>query len=738
MKNLLIFFLSIILTIPAFSESFKYFSVDKVKTAEVNFEFAEDNIKDLVSFYLFLRREFGKESVSAFTSKRQFTFYKNLNYTDFLHCLRKSKIKYDNLDLDIAKSILPAANLPETVNPVEPNIAFAREPKDNCLIEVDDTHIEADKVNNCDDCSTAAIPLQFSYNFCGSYYDELYINSNGNITFGEEYFAYNSIGIPNRLTAVMLAPFWADFDIRSCRNQLVTYKSEPNRFIITFNELGYYYNNCSLVNTFQVVITDGTDEYVGIGNNTAFYYGDMQWTTGDNSYGVNGFGGTPATVGINKNDGMSYAVIGRFNKEGEAYDGPEGEFDGVDYLDNKCFTFKSEDCTIDQCSISNLQVVVDVNCELDANGLNTGDYVTEVLTSGGVGELLIYGDVNSTSVTLVPKTEVVDNEIEVFVEDSFGCVSSASVAVPNCSIPEFSCTDGVQNGNETGIDCGGDCPNACASVCLNEPGSMQTSNSFVCGGKSVFVREAFSVVDENNVKAYVLHRQKSFDGSGYLAIQDNSRFYSPGQNYHNKPLYISAVIGPPGDDGFPVLNDPCTVWTSYGAYVVFFDQVDVNMMDEKCLNGNYYIDVQLSGGVGGVSPNWAYKTVTDGKKMYRNMSPDDLLSFGPYPNSGFYSIEAAGAKGCNGGLDDNYLCGGITRRLFNHAANSDIMKISYLDEDISIQNIELFNLKGQNIEIETSIDNRQAEIRLLTKTIGLYVVSVQLSNKEVDYIKILR
>ena len=35
----------------------------------------------------------------------------------------------------------------------------------------------------------------------------------------------------------------------------------------------------------------------------------IQWTTGDNDGGVNGLGGTPAQVGINRGDGVDFAVI---------------------------------------------------------------------------------------------------------------------------------------------------------------------------------------------------------------------------------------------------------------------------------------------------------------------------------------------------------------------------------------------------------------------------------------------
>jgi choice-of-anchor A domain-containing protein len=66
----------------------------------------------------------------------------------------------------------------------------------------------------------------------------------------------------------------------------------------------------------------------------------MQWTTGSASYGDGGFGGSPATVGANKGDGTDYFLVGLFDQPGDAYDGPVGANDGVDYLDHShiCFT----------------------------------------------------------------------------------------------------------------------------------------------------------------------------------------------------------------------------------------------------------------------------------------------------------------------------------------------------------------------------------------------------------------
>ena len=51
--------------------------------------------------------------------------------------------------------------------------------------------------------------------------------------------------------------------------------------------------------------TDGVSAYV------IFLYadGEIQWTTGDLSGGVNGLGGTPAHVGFNAGDGVRFAAV---------------------------------------------------------------------------------------------------------------------------------------------------------------------------------------------------------------------------------------------------------------------------------------------------------------------------------------------------------------------------------------------------------------------------------------------
>jgi len=189
-----------------------------------------------------------------------------------------------------------------------------------------------------DDGYTEVISLPFNFCFYGDSFNEIYINNNGNISFNGGYWEYSSSGFPIA-DFPMLAPFWGDVDTRPAASGLVYYRIESNRVTVIWDHVGYYGNHVDLLNTFELIFTDGTDPLIGVGNNVAFSYGDMQWTTGDASDGSGGFGGIPATVGINRGDGVDFALIGRFDHSGADYDGPGGNNDGVDYLDNLLFTF---------------------------------------------------------------------------------------------------------------------------------------------------------------------------------------------------------------------------------------------------------------------------------------------------------------------------------------------------------------------------------------------------------------
>ena len=203
---------------------------------------------------------------------------------------------------------------------------------------------------NADDGSFGPIALPFTFQLYGQNWDSVYINVNGNISFGHYSISYQSLGFPSNVPAypAMIAPFLADFDLSYTveDTNLVSYKVTSRALYVTWTNAGYFYMQTDKVNSFQVIISDGTDPVIPGGNNVSFCYGNMQWTTGAASGGVDGFGGTPAVAGANAGDGTNYLQLGRFNHAGDDWNGPSGGPDGIGWLTGSHFSFSTASADI--------------------------------------------------------------------------------------------------------------------------------------------------------------------------------------------------------------------------------------------------------------------------------------------------------------------------------------------------------------------------------------------------------
>lgn len=206
----------------------------------------------------------------------------------------------------------------------------------SCLVPLDSTFLLAMPPN--DDWYSNTIAIPFNFNFYGVAYNSLYINNNGNISFGTPYSTFTANPFPDP-TYQMVAPFWGDVDTRDSLGGNVYYSITATHMIVKWEAVGYYSMHSDKVNTFQLIITDGTDPILPSGTNVGFCYGDMQWTTGDASGGMSGFGGAPATVGNNMGNGMDYFQAGTFDHPGSSFDGPYSAPDGIDWLDNQGMYF---------------------------------------------------------------------------------------------------------------------------------------------------------------------------------------------------------------------------------------------------------------------------------------------------------------------------------------------------------------------------------------------------------------
>jgi hypothetical protein len=160
-----------------------------------------------------------------------------------------------------------------------------------------------------DDGFSGPINLGFSLNFFGQNYTTFYINNNGNISFGNGIAAYTPSG-PTGANEPIISPFFADVDTRNPASGVVHFSQLANEDIITWDSVGYYDSNANKLDTFQLILR-GPGYAIPAGQGQiGFYYGSMQWETGDASGGTNGFGGTPAAVGFGDGNGHGEVLAG--------------------------------------------------------------------------------------------------------------------------------------------------------------------------------------------------------------------------------------------------------------------------------------------------------------------------------------------------------------------------------------------------------------------------------------------
>jgi len=165
---------------------------------------------------------------------------------------------------------------------------------------------DASVVARGDDTSNLVVNLPFAMNWNGTNYTQIYINMNGNCTFGSGYTGYNpstSLAATNRN---IMAPFWADVDTRNTAASQVTYSTTTagsipqvdgrNAFFVNWVNVARYNNQSTPTNSFQLVLVDRSD--TGPGNFDFIYnYDQVTWdiATAASSYKARagwGFAGT--------------------------------------------------------------------------------------------------------------------------------------------------------------------------------------------------------------------------------------------------------------------------------------------------------------------------------------------------------------------------------------------------------------------------------------------------------------
>lgn len=167
-----------------------------------------------------------------------------------------------------------------------------------------------------DDGSISSGPLPFTLNFFGTQYTQLWVNNNGNATFGSPQSTFTPFGLTSTNTPI-LAPYFADVDTRGAKSGIVTFGGQPaigNQpafFCANWINVGYYGLETDKLNSFQMILTDQSAVTGHAGDFTITYnYGSIQWETGEASGGIDGLGGASARVGYSNGVSQSAELAG--------------------------------------------------------------------------------------------------------------------------------------------------------------------------------------------------------------------------------------------------------------------------------------------------------------------------------------------------------------------------------------------------------------------------------------------
>jgi hypothetical protein len=133
-----------------------------------------------------------------------------------------------------------------------------------------------------DDGFRGPVDLGFSLNFFGNNYTQLFINNNGNVSFGNGISAYVPDG-PVGATSPVISPFFADVDTRGANSGVVHLAQSANQDIITWDHVGYFDAHDDKLDTFQLILRSSDYNTPSGEGQIGFFYTGMGWDSTDTS-----------------------------------------------------------------------------------------------------------------------------------------------------------------------------------------------------------------------------------------------------------------------------------------------------------------------------------------------------------------------------------------------------------------------------------------------------------------------
>lgn len=202
------------------------------------------------------------------------------------------------------------------------------------------------------DDATTLVSLGFDFEFYGNRYSQLYVATNGIVSFGQPVPTFlGSFPQPQPI----IAPFWADVDTRGqgTITLLTGVNTRGHRFLeVDWTAVGYFPRMTDKLNTFKLYIEDDP-----AGDVVAFRYDNLEWT--DTSVG--------ALVGFNGGAGQPYFILAQPRTPAEL-----AQLQGAEY------TFRFDPATGRPLGVEPGRPGVLIY--LDANNNGVYDPATEVAT----------------------------------------------------------------------------------------------------------------------------------------------------------------------------------------------------------------------------------------------------------------------------------------------------------------------------------------------------------------------
>jgi len=258
---------------------------------------------------------------------------------------------------------------------------------------------------------------------------------------------------------------------------------------------------------------------------------------------------------------------------------------------------------------------------------NTGNLIVNFNVSGGTSAcsadatFKISGDYEASNLSAgnhnIPFQLTSGQPYQITATDGFDCTNTYSSEIIDCTQPDL--------------------------FCGNVLGAMQFSNQMrACSGVRATAQQENTILADGSIGQYYLHTNSDNTLGSIVNNNNSGTFVDPGLDYACDTLYISYVLGPNNGNGAIDLLSDCT-FVLPGAPVIWASPLII-FTNENCLDGEYKINYELSGGFPKCFTSANYNitgTITQG-----GLSPGNYLSESAYPSGTNYELIVTDDFGC--------------------------------------------------------------------------------------------